>query len=143
MKPDNKIVVFIDGGARGNPGPASCGVYIESLNKSYSEYLGEATNNEAEYQAAIFALKKLKKLIGKKSAKETEVEIKTDSELLYKQITHQYKIKESNLIPLFIELWNLMIDFGKVSFVKIPRQQNKIADKLVNQELDKKSQSLF
>ena len=133
-----KVIVYIDGGSRNNPGPAAVGVYIETLKKNFSQYLGKASNNEAEYQAAILALKKIKKLIGKKTSKEVKIEIRTDSELLYKQISHQYKIKEKKLVPLFIEIWNLMLDFKRVEFVKVPREKNKIADKLVNQELDKK-----
>ena len=133
-----KIIVYIDGGSRNNPGPAAAGAYIRTLKKSFSQYLGKASNNEAEYQAAVLALKKIKKLIGKKASKEAEIEIRTDSELLYKQISHQYKIKEKKLVPLFIEIWNLMLDFKKVEFVKVPREKNKIADRLVNQELDKK-----
>ncbi len=138
-----KIIAYIDGGSRSNPGPAACGVFIETLNKQIGKYLGKATNNEAEYQGAILALKKIKSLIGKEKAKNTEIEIRTDSELLYKQITHQYKIKNENLVPLFIELWNLCLDFKKVEFRHIPRGENKIADRIVNNELDKQESKLF
>ncbi len=138
-----KIIAYIDGGSRNNPGPAACGVFIETFNKQIGKYLGQATNNEAEYQGAILALKKIKSLIGKEKSKNTEIEIRTDSELLYKQITHQYKVKNKNLLPLFVELWNLCLDFKKVEFKYIPREKNKIADKIVNNELDKQESKLF
>ena len=137
----NKIIIYTDGGSRGNPGNSALGVFIEFSNssKTYSKFLGKMTNNEAEYQAVIFALKKLKSLISKKQAKNTQVIIKTDSELMAKQLTGQYKLKDKKLIQLFIEIWNLKQDFLKVDFEKIKREQNKLADKLVNQELDKMS----
>ena len=129
----NKVIIHIDGGARGNPGPAAIGVIIGE--RSYQERIGETTNNVAEYKAAIFALKKAKQLIGKKRS-ETEVEIRTDSELLYKQLNALYKIKDKELQPLFVEIWNLQQDFQKVRFVYIKREQNRQADRLVNQALD-------
>lgn len=136
VKNSDKIIIYCDGGSRGNPGPAASGIYIEQLNKGYSKFLGNATNNEAEYQSAIFALKKIKHLIGGEKAEKTEIEIKTDSELIVKQLNGEYKIKEKSLIPFFIEIWNLKQDFGKISFIHIPREENKEADKMVNKELD-------
>ncbi|MEK7162908.1 MAG: ribonuclease HI family protein [Patescibacteria group bacterium] len=135
---NNKIIIYIDGGARNNPGPAAIGVVIESadLKKEYSKFLGTATNNEAEYQAAIFALKKIKHLIGGEKSEKAEIEIKSDSELLVKQVNGQYKIKEKSLIPFFIEIWNLKQDFAGVKFTHIPREENKRADSLVNSELN-------
>jgi ribonuclease HI len=140
MDKDNKIIIYCDGGARNNPGPAAIGVFFEDKVKGkgdYSEYIGEATNNEAEYRAVIFALKKTKHLFGKEKSKNLEIEIKSDSELLVNQLNGQFKIKEKNLQPLFLEVWNLKQDFAKVDFVQIPREENKQADLLVNQELDK------
>ncbi len=134
-----KITIYADGGSRSNPGPAAVGVVIVRNNqiiKKYGEFIGQATNNQAEYQAVVFALKKVKLLFGKKKAKEMEIEIKVDSELLAKQLNHQYKIKEKDLQPLFINIWNLMLDFGQISFKHIPRGENKEADRLVNQALD-------
>jgi ribonuclease HI len=135
-----KIIIHVDGGARGNPGPAAIGVLFCNEKgfcfKKFSEYLGTATNNEAEYQAAIFALKKFKAIFGKKLAKETEIEIRSDSELLVNQMNGKYKILEKNLQPLFLELWNLKLDFKKIKFKSISRNKNKEADKLVNQRLD-------
>lgn len=135
--PENKVVIHTDGGARGNPGPAAIGIIIGT--KNYAEKIGETTNNVAEYKAVIFALKKTKHLLGKKRARQTELEINTDSELLFKQLNGQYKILEPELQSLFIEIWNLKPDFKKVNFKKIGREQNKAADKLVNQALSEKN----
>jgi len=128
-----------DGGARGNPGPAGIGVVIKGGGigvKEYAESIGETTNNVAEYKAVIFGLKKLKSLIGSKEAGESEVEILADSELLVKQLNSEYKIKELELQKLFVELWNLRLDFRKITFSHIPREQNKRADELLNRKLD-------
>ncbi len=134
-----KINIYTDGGARGNPGPAAIGMLIKIKNteKKYSETIGETTNNIAEYKAVIFALKKAKQLIGSQKAVEAEILIHTDSELLYKQMRGLYRIKDTDLQPLFIEVWNLKQDFKKVDFTHIRRELNKEADKLVNNALDK------
>jgi len=134
-----KLNIYTDGGARGNPGPAAIGIVIQQegqVLKKYGETIGQATNNQAEYQAIIFAMKKAKLLFGKKKAKQMELEFYSDSELIVKQLNRQYKIKEEDLQPLFIKVLNLIIDFGKVSFKYIPRSKNKEADRLLNEALD-------
>ena len=135
-----KLIIYTDGGARGNPGPAATGVVIAGENsepiKKYSEYLGEKTKNEAEYQAIIFALKKVKALYGKDKIKAMKIEVRSDSELIVRQLNHQYKIEEEHLQKLFMKIWNMLIGFGEVKFVHIPREENKEADKLVNECLD-------
>jgi len=140
-----KIIIYTDGGSRGNPGPSAIGVAIcnekEQIIKEYSEYIGKATNNEAEYKAVIFALKKLKLLFGKKKVKELNIEIRSDSELLAKQLQGKYKVLESKIQSLFLEIWNLKIDFGKILFFHISREENKKADALVNQALDKEAKT--
>ena len=143
MEKTKNIEVYTDGGSRGNPGPSAIGVVIND--KGYSEYVGEGTNNEAEYKAVIFALKKTKALLGKERLKETEIELKSDSELLVKQLSGEYKIIEPRIQQFFIEIWNLKIDFGKIKFTLIPREKNGQADKLVNQALDQRreNKSLF
>lgn len=137
-----KFRIHTDGGARGNPGPAALGAVIEDENgnvvKEISEYIGGTTNNEAEYRAVITALKKLKSLVGKTEVKKNAVQVMTDSELLVKQMNGQYKIESANTQKFFLELWNLTIDFGKVEFQHVPREQNKAADRLVNEALDAK-----
>jgi len=137
-----KIIVYADGGARGNPGPAAIGVVIMRGNRAigkYAESIGVRTNNEAEYEAVIFALKKLKHLFGKQKTRDLEIEIKMDSELVVRQLSGKYKITEERFYPLFIKIWNLKMDFGNINFQEIPREKNKEADKLLNQELDKEN----
>jgi ribonuclease HI len=142
-----KIIICTDGGSRGNPGPSAIGVVIcdekGKVVKEYAEQICVGTNNEAEYQAVIFALKKAKALYGKKTL--TETEVKSDSELMIKQLNGEYKIIEPKIQTLFLQVWNLKIDFGKVKFTAIPREKNKEADKLVNQALDSRAstQTLF
>ena len=133
----SKAIIYADGGSRSNPGPSALGVVIADENgkilKEYSHYLGEATNNQAEYEAVIFALQKAKQL------KIKEIELRVDSELIGKQLLGQYKIKDPDLQPLFIKAWNLRLDYDQVDIKIIPREQNKMADKLVNRELDSKN----
>src|SRR3989338_1717398 len=135
------IIIYTDGGSRGNPGKAAIGVAFcnekEEEIKRFGEYLGDnLTNNEAEYQAVIFALKKFKAVFGKKIAEVSEVEVRSDSELLVKQMSGIYKIEDEKIQKFFIEIWNLQIDFKNVKFKAIPREKNREADKLVNEALD-------
>lgn len=141
-----KIIIYTDGGSRGNPGKAAIGVVFcnekEQEIKKFGEYLGDQmTNNEAEYAAVIFALKKFKALFGKALSKATEIEIRSDSELLVKQMNGGYKIENDKIQQFFIEIWNLKIDFKNVKFKAIPREKNREADRLVNQALDAQSSS--
>jgi ribonuclease HI len=143
-----KVIIYTDGGAKGNPGPGAIGVVFTNekgeVFKKYSEYLGENfTNNEAEYLALIFALKKFKQIFGKKLAKNTEIEIRSDSELMIKQLKGEYKVLDPKIQPLFLEAWNLRLDFKKVNFKLIPREKNKQADGLVNEILNSQNQRLF
>lgn len=135
-----KIIIYTDGGSQGNPGPAAIGfVFCNEKNqiiRKYSEYLGQDfTNNEAEYKAIISSLKKFKALFSKELAKNTEIEIKSDSELAVKQLNGEYKILDSKIQPLFLEVWNLKFDFKRLKFKLIRREKNKEADKLVNEAL--------
>jgi len=138
-----KIIIYTDGGSRGNPGPSAIGVVLGD--KEYSENIGVRTNNEAEYEAVIFALKKAKALFGKKAIKTSEVEVRSDSELLIKQLNGEYKILEPKIQSLFLKAWNLKIDFGRIKFSLIPREKNKQADRLVNEALgsEARRQTLF
>lgn len=142
-----KLFVFADGGSRGNPGPAAVGVVVlnekgEAI-KKYSEAIGEATNNEAEYQALIFALKKIKQLFGKDKTKDIELEIKMDSELVVNQINHKFKLTEKHIQELFLTVWNLLVDYKNYKVVSIPREKNQEADRLVNEALDSKQTNLL
>ncbi len=128
--------MYSDGGSRGNPGPAALGVYIETLNKRFGEFLGTKTNNEAEYMAIVAGLKKIKALVGKEKAKKTPVECRMDSELACKQLNHVYKIENEKLQPLFFQVWNLMLDFQSVHFIHVYREKNSIADAEANKAMD-------
>ena len=134
-----KIIINIDGGSRGNQGPAALGVVFRlpgGIVKDYSQHLGQATNNEAEYQALIFALKKAKALLGRDKIKTAPIEVRSDSELLIRQLSGQYKIQEPRIQQLFLEAWNLKIDFKELCFTVVPREENRLADQKVNEALD-------
>lgn len=131
----DKLIVYTDGGARGNPGPAGVGVVIcdETGNKilgQYKNYIGKTTNNQAEYAAVVLGLQKAKGL------KATEVEVRLDSELVCSQLSGTFKLKNPDFQDSFIKIWNLKQSFKKVTFKYIPRTDNKLADKLVNQAID-------
>ncbi len=139
-----KVTIYTDGASRGNPGKAAIGAVFcnekGEIIKTYCEYLGDGiTNNEAEYQAVIFALKKFIAVFGKKLAANSEIELRADSELLVKQVKGEYKLINPRIQELFIQIWNLKIDFGKVNFKLIPREKNKEADKMANQALDEEA----
>jgi ribonuclease HI len=129
-------VIYTDGGARGNPGPAAIGVVIyDDMEKEIlfevGEYIGNTTNNYAEYSALIRALSEAAKM------KIQSVRCKLDSELVVKQLRGEYKIREENLQKLAGDVFKIMNNFKHVDFAHVPREKNKIADKLVNEALDK------
>jgi len=139
-----KIIIYTDGGSRGNPGKAGIGVVFcnekEQVIKKYGEYLGDnLTNNDAEYQAIILALKKFKAIFGKAITEISDVEIRADSELVVKQLNGDYRLQDPKIQQFFIEIWNLKFDFKSVKFKHIPREKNKEADRLVNEALDGQS----
>lgn len=129
------VRTFTDGGARGNPGPAGIGVVIKDARgkilAAFGDYIGEMTNNQAEYRAMIAALERAKALGA------TEVEAYADSELLVKQLNRQYKVKNKGLAPLFVKIWNLAQSFTQCTFRHIPRERNREADAMVNQAIDR------
>jgi len=121
--------IYIDGASRGNPGPAAIGVIISCQGivvKNISAYIGESTNNVAEYTALIYALEE--SLLQKAD----QLDIKTDSELLFKQINGNYKVKNATLKIHFDKAKHLLTGFKKVTISYIPRSENKGADKLAN-----------
>lgn len=130
-----KIIIHSDGGARGNPGPAGIGAVLNSSDGTVlakiSQYLGETTNNQAEYKALIAGLEKAKEL------KADEIECYLDSELVVKQLNREYKVKNAELAPLFLKVHNLSLSFKKITFIHIRRELNKIADGLANQAMDR------
>lgn len=129
-----KLTIYTDGGARGNPGPAAAGVVIKDAKGKtlarYGEYLGEQTNNYAEYMALISGLKKAKALGA------DEVDCMLDSELVVKQLQRKYKVKEPTLQKLFILAYNASAQFKKAVYKHIPRERNQDADAEVNKILD-------
>ncbi|MEI6835374.1 MAG: ribonuclease HI family protein [Candidatus Falkowbacteria bacterium] len=130
-----KIIIHSDGGARGNPGPAGIGAVLNNeagtVLAEISKYLGETTNNQAEYQALIAGLEKAKEL------KAQELDCYLDSELVVKQLNHEYKVKNAELAPLFLKVYNLSLSFKKIKFIHIRRELNKEADKLANEAMDR------
>ena len=140
-----KITIHTDGGSLGNPGESAVGVVIEyeGEKKTYAKDIGIGTNNEAEYKALIFALKKTKALIGGEKAKQAVLECYMDSQLVANQLNHLYHLKNKKIIPLFVEVWNLMLEFKEVKFIYIPRERNCEADSLVKSAFKKYDQGSF
>ena len=160
MQKINNLQIYTDGGSRGNPGPAAIGVYAvrpaaeieqvfdlqspvprngSDLNGSeiifqLSEPIGETTNNVAEYTAPIKALEYLVK----NNIQAKQINFYLDSELVVKQIKGEYKVKQPHLQTLALQVHQLFrqLKFSQINFHYIPREQNKLADALVNQALD-------
>ncbi len=130
----NKVIIYTDGAARGNPGPGAIGVVIKDetgpILEKISRRLGVTTNNQAEYQAIIIGLEKAIELGAK------NVAVKSDSELVVKQINGHYKIKNTGLRPLYQKVVQLTGSLESFSIAYIPREQNKAADALANKALD-------
>jgi ribonuclease HI len=128
----DRITIYTDGGARGNPGPAGIGVVLKfnGQQRVFKKYIGQTTNNQAEYQAVIFGLEKAKEIGA------NEVDLFLDSELVQQQLTGQYKVKDKDLAPLFVKVWNLSLSFKKIKYIHLRRSDNKLADQLVNQAID-------
>ena len=129
------LLIRTDGGARGNPGPAGIGVVIENAEtgevlEQHAEYLGETTNNQAEYRAVLLGLERAHKL------RATRVDVLADSELLVKQANGQYKVKNEGLAPLFLKMKNLCVQIGRVTFKHVRREKNTAADALANKAMD-------
>jgi len=135
-----KLIVYTDGGARGNPGPAGIGVVVMNgegkVLKEISQYIGKCTNNFAEYEALIRAFEFLVRLYAEK-LREMEIEVRMDSELVVRQITGQYKVKEPGLKEQFARIGVLRMSIApNITFTHVPREQNARADSLVNRALD-------
>lgn len=134
-------ILYTDGGARGNPGPAGSGAVVAdgsgAVLKKAHRALGHATNNFAEYTAVILALETLKKMVPEPKRKATHVEIRMDSELVCRQMTGIYQIKEETLWPLYIKIHNMQVaDFPNITWRHIPREENKLADEMSNVAMD-------
>lgn len=131
-----RIIIYTDGAARGNPGPAGAGAVLigedGSLLAELSRYLGETTNNQAEYQALIIALEKAKEL-GAKSLK-----IYADSELMVRQLEGDYLVRNDMLKPLFKIIKGKLQNFENYTIEHVPRERNGHADRLANKAIDEK-----
>ena len=140
---ENKIRIFCDGGSRGNPGKSASAFVVEEDGKliySEAKYLGNATNNLAEYTAVLSALRWLVTTwLDKENIKilKKEIVFILDSELVVKQINRQYKVKNKKLKEMYLEIQNILNNHSpKIVFKSVSREKNKIADFLVNQKLD-------
>ncbi len=129
-----KVILYTDGASRGNPGLAGAGFLVldekETLLDEGRTFLGERTNNEAEYDALIAGLKLARRLGC------LEVEVRADSQLMVRQLTGQYRVKNKRLIPLVLAVKKLAAAFVKVTYHHVPRAENVRADKLANQAID-------
>src|SRR5215218_446193 len=134
-----KVVVHVDGGARGNPGPAAAAAVVSTPEggelAEAAERIGTATNNVAEYRGLLLGLEKARELGA------TEVEVVNDSELIAKQVNGEYKVKHADMKPLHRAATEVLEGFERWSVRSVPRAQNAHADALVNQALDAREAS--
>ncbi len=132
----SQVIVYTDGASRGNPGPASIGVHITDKNgksiQEISEYLGEGTNNFAEYSAVIKALEL------SIEHKVSNILIRSDSELLVKQLNGEYKVKSKSIIGLYKKVKELLLKIEHYGFEHVRRENNTKADSLANMALDER-----
>ena len=131
----SKIIIYTDGGARNNPGPAGAGAVIIDGEKRFElkKFLGSQTNNWAEYEAVALALQEAKK----RGFAKREIEVRLDSQLVAEQLSDNYQVKEATLWPQYMKVHNLLVaHFPDAVFKYIPREQNKEADRLVNEAID-------
>ena len=129
-----KVVLYTDGGSRGNPGPSGIGVVVldskKKKIKEISKYIGEATNNIAEYSALVCGLEEAATLGA------SDVVVFMDSELLAKQLSGEYRVKDGNIRPLFEKALGILKNFSSFEIKHIAREKNKEADKLVNKAIN-------
>lgn len=135
-----KIVIHTDGGARGNPGPAGIGAVITDIDgnvlKEISQYIGEQTNNYAEYEALIHALSVAREMFGKKIY-DMQISVYMDSELVVRQLTGAYRVKDPGLKQQFARVGQLAGTLKHISYNHVLRGKNARADELVNDAIDK------
>ncbi|MBU4217131.1 ribonuclease HI family protein [Candidatus Parcubacteria bacterium] len=130
-----KLRIYSDGGARGNPGPSGIGAVLKNENNEtiaeVSEFIGNGTNNQAEYRAILAGLERAKELGA------VELDCFLDSELVVKQLKLEYKVKNADLASLFVKVHNLTLNFKKITYTHIRRELNTEADALANLAMDK------
>jgi len=142
------FIIYTDGGSRGNPGPSGAGWLItDNADKELvkdSAFLGEQTNNWAEYEAVIHALNALKKLVSKGDRGSVEVELRLDSELVARQLLGEYQIKDEPLQLQYIKIHNMRVaDFPNLTVTHVPREENSKADGLANEAMDSETGKLL
>ncbi len=142
-----ELTVFTDGGARGNPGPAALGVVIydqqQNILYQHGEYLGEKTNNEAEYQGFLHSLKWIDENVKKGEHNIEKVSWKLDSLLVVEQLNKRWKIKEQRLFSFAQEIWQVLKkQTFSYTISHVPRAENYFADKLVNEALDRQQEKI-
>jgi len=132
---NKRVIIYTDGGARGNPGPAAYGVVVYSQDgkiiKRIGKFLGERTNNEAEYEGVIAALEEAAELGA------PYVDFHLDSELVVRQLNNIYRAKNQRMQGLLLRVRNLEPNFKKITYTHVPREKNQLADKLVNEAIDR------
>jgi len=131
----NLWIAYTDGASRGNPGLSGCGVHILAPDGSehhFKLFLGEKTNNQAEYQALILALKELVRMKAGKAL------VRADSEFMIRQMTGQYRVKNEKIIPLYQEAKTLAAAIPSLNFEHVRREFNKVADQLANESIDER-----
>ena len=128
------VIAYADGASRGNPGPSSFGAVVYDKSgeeiRTVSRAIGYGTNNQAEYQGAIAALEAALELGAR------EIELHMDSQLVVRQLEGRYRVRNAKLIPLYRQLLALKGRFERVSVRHVPREENKVADRLANEALD-------
>lgn len=133
MSPE-RLILWTDGGARGNPGPAGIGVVLTDaageVVAEIAEFIGEATNNQAEYRALIAGLERAR-VLGART-----IEVRMDSELVVRQLNGEYKVKNENMKPLYTQALHLLKTFVRYTIAHVRREANAEADRLVNQAID-------
>jgi ribonuclease HI len=134
IKKDSEYFVYTDGGARGNPGIAGCGVVVfDKNNQKIAElkhFIPHATNNEAEYKALLLGVKKVLQYHPQK------ITFYLDSELIVKQMKGIYRVKKAELKEFYTQIKSLLAQISQVKFIHIPREKNTLADKLANQAMN-------
>lgn len=128
-----QATLYTDGGARGNPGPGGIGYvlsFADGRELTQGEYVGEITNNQAEYQALLAGMQRAQQ------EGVTELTCRLDSELVVRQLSGEYRVKDADLKPLFEEIKNLASGFFQIGFEYVPREENAEADALVNEAID-------
>lgn len=130
-----KATLHTDGGARGNPGPAGVGfvLRIGAREVRHGAYIGETTNNQAEYRALIAGVDRAI------AGRVTDLSCYLDSELLVKQLAGEYRVRDAELRPLHERVRRLAERFQRITFTHVPREKNKEADRLVNDAIDAES----